>query len=369
MGGISSGIVAPRFFSGFWELHLSIFGGCLLLLLCWYFDPFFAGESAWKKPLWAFLLCAQGVLGLSLAPHVAGETATVMEASRSFYGVLRVLERRDSQGLARFLQNGNIMHGWQYTLPGEDLEPGGYYLPLLGIGLAFNRHPKRVLEGESLNIGVIGLGVGTLAAYAREGDRFRFYEINPEVVRMARQYFTYLDKTRASLEIVLGDARLQLERELEAGNPQKFDLLVVDAFNGDAIPVHLLTAEAVSIYLRHLESDGLLLFHITNQYVDFSPVIRGLGTRFGLRKLIIGTSPKLEQGHWTSVWGILTRNPDFLTTSGPNSSVQIQKGKSYPEILWTDDFASLLPLLGKPEVSQKIHRPAAAPSGTPPKTL
>ena len=260
-------------------------------------------------------------------------------------------------GVARFLQNGNIMHGWQYRVPGEELKPGGYYWPLSGIGLAFNRHPKRVSEGKSLNIGVIGLGTGTLAAYAREGDRFRFYEINPEVARMAGEYFTYLEESTAPFEIILGDARLQLEKELEAGKPQDFDLLVVDAFNGDAIPMHLMTAEAVSIYLRHLKSDGLLLFHITNQYLDFSPVVRGLGTHFGLRKLLVQTAPKLEEGHWTSVWGILTRNPNFLGASNADRTLPIHEGRPEPEILWTDDFASLLHLLGKPEVSRKIQRP------------
>ncbi len=363
LGGIASGLVAPRLFSGFWEFHLSIFGGCLLVLLCWYLDSSFAGGLGWRRVLWALLLAAQVALGLSLASHVSGEQATVLESHRSFYGVLRVLERRDAMGVVRFLQNGNIMHGWQYRIPGEELKPGGYYWPLSGIGLAFTRHPKRSLEGGRLNIGVIGLGVGTLAAYAREGDQFRFYEINPEVARMAGEYFTYLKESIAPYEIVLGDARLELEKELEAGRPQRFDLLVVDAFNGDSIPVHLMTAEAVSTYLQHLEPDGLLIFHITNQYLDFSPVIRGLGTHFGLRRLVVETAPLLEEGHSASVWGILTRNPDFLDASGDERTPPIHEGKPERSILWTDDNASLLPLLGRPGIRRQSVLPPALKPG------
>jgi hypothetical protein len=156
-------------------------------------------------------------------------------------------------------------------------------------------------------VGVVGLGAGTLAAYGERGDVFRFYEINPAVTQVAHQFFTYLADSKARVEIALGDGRIQLENELLESGSQQFDLLVIDAFSSDAIPAHLLTAECVALYLRHLKTDGLLLVHLSNRYVNLRPVIRGLVSQFRLRGMWIVRGGRVRPGVLGSSWMIIGR--------------------------------------------------------------
>jgi spermidine synthase len=190
-----------------------------------------------------------------------------------------------------------------------------------------------------LHVGNIGLGVGTIAAYSKPGDTYRFYEINPDVDRIAGEYFTYLKDAKGAQQVVLGDGRISLERELANKNRQRFDILSVDAFSGDGIPVHLLTREAFALYWEHLRPDGILALHITSRYFDLSRVIRALAREFGKRALWIKDLSDREKGNDYSEWVLVTSNQTFL--KDPFVNFRIQPWPTLSEILWTDDYSNL----------------------------
>jgi spermidine synthase len=190
----------------------------------------------------------------------------------------------------------------------------------------------------------VGLGVGTVAAFGEPGDYFRFYEINPDVVGFCREYFSYVEDSKAQVEIVLGDARVQLEREAARGAMQGFDILAVDAFSSDAIPIHLITQESVDLYLQHLKPDGLLLFHITNRSIDLTPVVRGLADDFRLHAVRINSAKDDARAVSLASWAILTRDEKFLSQDAVRTAAQPWPNER-PPLLWTDDFASLWQIL------------------------
>jgi hypothetical protein len=187
---------------------------------------------------------------------------------------------------------------------------------------------------------MVGMGVGTLATFAHDGDHIRIYEINPEVRRFAETYFTFLRDSPAQIEVVMGDARLSLEREA----PQDFDLLFLDAFSGDAIPLHLLTREAFEIYLRHLNPDGVLVLLISTWHLDLGPVVRTLAKDFGFDavRIVTGAGPWAD---WGADWMLVTRNQEFLQTEPISYFVQGDAVNTEHQPLWTDDYASLFHLL------------------------
>ena len=224
-----------------------------------------------------------------------------------------------------------------------------YYGPESAAALAIEEHPRRqhgqVPGDGGLRIGMVGLGVGSVIVYARPGDVVRIYEINPEVVRLADEYFTYRKDSKARQELVLGDARIQLERELEAGQPQHFDVLVLDAFNSDAMPVHLLTWEAFELYWKHLVPGGILAVHISTVYLDLAPVVRGLAAEAGLEALRV-TSPRdrSERISW-SEWVLVTRNRAFLEAPAVRVRSKPWRDGAAEGIVWTDDYSNLLHVL------------------------
>jgi SAM-dependent methyltransferase len=229
--------------------------------------------------------------------------------------------------------HGAILHGEQYL--GERYRHAAttYYQVSSGIGrtlLAF--------EGRPIKVGVIGLGAGSLAVYADADDVYRFYDINPAVVRIARTYFTYLADAPGKMEVVLGDARLSLERERAQG----FDVLAIDAFTGDAIPVHLLTVEAVGEYLRHMKPGGVIAFHISNRFLDLKPVLLAIAARKGLQFAFLHEPD--DAGGTTSDWVVLTRERAFL---GRPAIAEITEPVAPDPGFrsWTDDYSSLLPVL------------------------
>jgi SAM-dependent methyltransferase len=222
---------------------------------------------------------------------------------RSFYGVLQVVEVDDALGARRSLVSGRTLHGRQFLQTDRRTTATAYYAPTTGVGLAINNHPQRL--HPNFSVGVVGLGVGTLAAYGRPGDRFTFYELDPNVVAVAKRYFTFLSDSRADVRVVVGDARLQMEHELVAGNAERFDMLVVDAFTGDAVPVHLLTAECMATYLRRLKPDGLIAFHISNRSLDLGRVVRGLAQQFRLQVALVNSPPDPATAASSAIWMIL----------------------------------------------------------------
>ena len=238
------------------------------------------------------------------------------------------------------LLHGQITHGLQLSAPSRRAELTAYYGPSSGAGLAIRRHPKR-RASRPMRVGVIGLGVGTLAAWSRPGDVFRFYEIDPEVARLSEgshPAFSYLRDARGDVSVSLGDGRLVLEREA----PQAFDVLAVDAFSSDAIPTHLLTREAFGVYLRHLAEGGVVAVHVTNRYLDLKPVVRGAAAALGLHAEHV---PSFEQGFlWSSDWMLVTRDRALLEDEVV-SAATLPPLPHAGAVVWTDDWSNLLGVL------------------------
>ena len=298
---------------------------------------------------WGWLLClpvlVAAILGLGheLWSQVEYSRTGAVAVSRNFYGVLRVTEYYpdDPRRHQYVLMHGRISHGCQLISDEGRRRPVTYFAEESGIGLTLTYHPRR--ERGPLRVGVVGLGVGTIAAYGRKGDVFRFYEINAEVERFARQLFTYLDDSHADCEVILGDGRLSLERELLDGEPQQFDVIVLDAFSGDAVPVHLLTREAFEVYLQHLRPDGVIAVQVTNRYLDLNPVCAALAETFRLKSVLIETYSDDSREVSASSQVLLTRNTDFLDLD------EVQQAATEPtdkrRILWTDDYSDLFRIL------------------------
>jgi hypothetical protein len=271
--------------------------------------------------------------------HVRQLTADYRLNVRNFYGALRV---RDSGPPSEFdstrtLTHGTINHGEEFLNPIRRNLPTTYYGPGTGVALAIKEKGKE----HTVRVGVIGLGTGTLASYGREGDYFRFYEINPLVLQLARTQFYFLNDCKAKVEVAMGDARLSLERELAA--PQQFDVLAVDAFSSDSIPVHLLTKEAMDLYFRHLKQDGILAVHISNRYLDLQPVLAGETKATGRVARMVDNDEDDSQDVFSSTW-VLIRNaqpgftPDELQHSAEVESKRVVR-------LWTDDYSNLFQIL------------------------
>jgi len=268
--------------------------------------------------------------------HIAFRRDTPL-AERNFYGSLRVRQTLSYPGATvRTLTNGSIQHGTQIFSPELRHVPTTYYAEDSGVGLAL----RLCCPGRPRNIGVIGLGVGTIAAYGKPGDRIQFYEINPAVTPIAQNLFTYLRDSQAQISIVEGDARTSLAREA----PQKFDVLVIDAFTGDAIPLHLLTTQAVVLYKRHLAPDGILAFHISNQHVDLEPEIAQLAKAASMPAMRVTNPPNDARGEFSATWMLLTDNQGFFRQ--PDVAVRVHTPREQANLRpWTDDYSSLLTLL------------------------
>lgn len=339
IGAVAVGLIAPRVFDNYYEL------ACTLALIA------AAGLALnWKegwaaRALWATVAVAM-VAALVVQVRAYGQYTLLMR--RNFYGALRVEQTwawgpgaadgskaKIGPEQKRTLFSGTITHGAQFLLPPMRMQPTTYYSTRSGIGFAL----RLCCEGPK-KVGVIGLGAGTLAAYGKPGDVFRFYEINPVAVDIAQSLFTFLRESPAKSEIVMGDARLSLESEA----PQQFDVLAIDAFSGDAIPVHLLTREAMRVYLRHMRPEGILAFHVSNQFLQLAPVVEKLAQSFGLGYCQVENSDSPEEAIASAQWVLVTHRQDFISTL---TTMQVGQVAPVPEKvpLWTDDSNSLFDVL------------------------
>jgi len=336
LGGIFVAVIAPRVFSDYWEYAISL--GCcsIAAIVVWVvagWRPDATRPGAFLAPPPALLLSLM-ILAYAVASSHDPRTTMTM---RNFYGVLRVSEEGQGPDRIRILTHGRTEHGTQYLDPQRSLEPTTYFGSASGIELAFDLHPRRA-TAEPLYVAIVGLGAGTMAAYGRDSDTFRFYEVNPQVINVARDDFTYLDDSRADIEVVAGDARVRLEEEIQSGEATRFDILAIDAFTSGAIPLHLLTAEAADVYGQRLKDDGILAFHITNRFLDLTPVVNGIADRLGLKAIRIST-PGSEPGANAAVWMLLTKNEAFLDGSRVQRAIDVSRDPS--TLAWTDDYAGL----------------------------
>jgi len=328
LGSVLVGVVAPLAFSANFDLAF-VLVACALLLL-WRTR----GEALVFPALAAISLAV--TVGCGIWSMVEFYQDTIY-TSRNFYGMLRVQDSGgDDVDRRRTLVHGTIMHGKQYLHPSFQSEPTSYYTRNSGIGrLIEAMHPRK----GSIKVGVIGLGTGTLATYGAKGDVYRFYEINPGVVSVAQRDFTFLKNSDATIDLSLGDARLSLEREA----PQQFDVLAIDAFSSDAIPVHLITREAVEVYLRHMKPDGVIAFHVTNRYLNLVPVVEAIANELGLQALWFD-DPGLEPFGSASSWVLLAKDPARLNDprlTDPSSRIETRRDWR----VWTDDFNNLVQVL------------------------
>ncbi|MFZ0964167.1 MAG: fused MFS/spermidine synthase [Terriglobia bacterium] len=351
MGAFLVALVAPWLFSGDFELRLAIGCCAVLVLVVLHRDtasPFY--KARWQ-PAWLLVVALALTIVVSLSVTAVEEARSARVMVRNFYGVLRVVDRvapnvvlvkgANSQPLdedPRFakLMNGTIDHGLQFLSPARRGQPTSYYGPDSGVGITL-----RAARGATpLNVGVIGLGVGTLAAYGRRGDCYRFYEINPLVVQIAHQDFSFLRDSEARIDVVLGDGRLSLEQE----PPQGFDVLVVDAFTSDAIPVHLLTREAFALYFRHLQPHGVLAVHISNQYLNLAPVVAAAAIGLSKEAVLVNNEADGRRGISRATW-ILVGNPQGFTGKPEIEKAGTILAAISPERQWTDDYSSLFKIL------------------------
>jgi hypothetical protein len=331
-GGVFVGLIAPNLFNGYYELPLGLIGCAALVLVVLHRDL----EDKWS-PAWLAALVYVLLLTGSLAYQVQKSQRSNRVAVRNFYGGLRVSDAGSGKGATRTLTHGTIIHGEQFLAPERRREATTYYGRDTGVGLAI----RSLDPNDPRHIGVIGLGAGTLASYGRLGDRFRFYEINPLDIRLARSQFSYLADCQAKLEIVLGDARLSLEREPD----ENFDVLAVDAFSSDSIPVHLLTVEAFRLYFRHIKPEGALAVHVSNLYLNLNPIVELAAKALGKQTRVIDTGDDEDvTGVFPATWVLVTGNPRFFDKPefrGPQPKLIAQDGLR----TWTDDYSNLFRIL------------------------
>ena len=335
-GGVFVGLLAPAVFRDLYELPFAMIALCILAVVALERDPQSLLHGRWRTPMRITCLALMLALSFALTRVYRNSSAGALVLSRNFYGVLNVTDWGEGPAAMRILSHGTIIHGKQFLEPDRRDWPTTYYGPESGVGLAIRDAGTR----GTLRVGLVGLGAGTLAAYGRRGDVFRFYDINPEVVELARSKFTFLKDSPAKVEVALGDARLSLERE----PIQDFDVLALDAFSSDAIPVHLLTVEAFRTYLRHLKPRGVIAVHVSNRYLDLIPVLQQAARQFSLELREVDNDDDDDKGVFRSDWVLLSASPAAF--EGKLLRIAAQRIITEPHVRpWTDDYTDLYSIL------------------------
>jgi SAM-dependent methyltransferase len=333
-GGLFMALAAPRLFQANYENQIA-FLGCLLLLFVLFRDVW-RGRERFARFVWLGALVTEFLFGGYVMRQAWRSQESAVLLTRNFYGALRVEDKTDHGRKVRELSHGTITHGAQFLDAGLRHQATTYYGRNSGIGLTW-----RVLERSGpLRMGIIGLGAGTLAVYGRGGDTLRFYELNPLMASIARRQFTYLSDCPAHTDVVLGDARRTMSQE----SPQRFDVLVVDAFSGDAIPVHLLTREAFSLYWRHLKPNGVLAVHVSNRYLNLAPVVKLAADESGKPAWRVDNYDDDLKDIYGASYVLVSSRAEFFDSP-------LFRRKLLPIVVphhlreWTDDYSSLWQLL------------------------
>ncbi|MEO1993416.1 MAG: hypothetical protein ABGW78_15880 [Pirellulales bacterium] len=340
VGGFFVSILAPLIFLQYFEYPL-------VLIACWGIficvalrdkeGSLYRGKPTWA---WALIVIIFACFASYLQRGIIEYTSDAFILRRNFYGVLAVFGFRSEQGPALGLRNGTIRHGEQFLDEAKREEPTSYYTRSSGLGYVM----KYLETRPNKKVGMLGLGVGTIAAYSKKGDIFRAYEINPAVIELATSpdifsFWELLRKRGATGTIIEGDARLALENELAQGGPQEFDVLVLDVFSGDAIPVHLLTREAFSVYRKHVATNGVIAIHISNRHLDLAPVVHGLVKEYGLK------SAHIDDTESESTWMIVSTLTLLQEIAAASGEEYIDKPVDDNVVYWTDDYSNILSIL------------------------
>jgi hypothetical protein len=310
------------------------------------------GSKSWGIWFWIPAGALLVLLSLRLIAVVEEDGNGIAQVSRNFYGVLQVNYEEvyddfgGPSGGRYKLTHGQIIHGFQFTDDDWRHEPTSYYGRESGVGLAIRMSMRQMKPGDQhpLRVGVVGLGTGSIAAYGKAGDTYRFYEINPDVQALSDKYFTYLKDSPAETHVVLGDARITMERELVSNQSQQFDVLAIDAFSSDAIPVHLLTTECSEVYRQHLRPGGILAVHISNRFLDLNPIARGLADHLGWNAFRIDSEEDETIGVYAATWILLT-DSEAIAEDKELARLHSPWDASDPKIQWTDDHSGLWQIL------------------------
>ena len=332
LGGVFVSLVAPAIFRTYFEWTLALLASFALGAAALYGSLVRPRSLATRAGAGAFALA-----GLAAIAHFQADDDAPLEVRRNFYGVVSVYEvDADDPALHHFsLAHGIVVHGRQFVAPARRRQPVAYYAPDTGVGRALG-----YFQGQpGLRVGAVGLGVGTIAAYTGVGQSLRFYEINEQVEALAKKYFSFLKDSPGQTQIILGDARLSLERE----PAQHFHVFVLDAFSGDAVPAHLLTKEAFATYLRHLRPDGVIAVNITNRYLNLAPVVLALAREYRLQTVRIFSEPNNQQLGYRADWMLLSKNAAFLAATTP--APPPGPAKRADPVLWTDHYSNLFQIL------------------------
>lgn len=327
LGGVLVGIVVPKALPGPFELALA---------LCFCAIMLFAVNFRNRRI--TDIVCIALIAGVFIASgyYVHSFTKKSLLLVRNFYGGLKVdAYDKGTDDEYRSLVHGTIIHGIQFKDPERRVQPVSYYAPESGIGLAIKHLPQ-----GPRRVGIIGLGVGSLSAYARPGDVYRFYDINPLVEKVARQEFSYLSDCRGKVEVLIGDGRLLLESE----SNQNYDLLVIDAFSSDSIPVHLLTVEALQLYFRHLKPDGILALHISNIHLDLAPVIDRMRSVLNKQAILITNEGDDDEEIYGSDWVLITSGRNLREIPEIREVAEDLRSRKGLRV-WTDDYSNLIQIL------------------------
>jgi len=339
-GGVFVSLIAPLIFNGYWEFFVGLAMTIAILLTVLRSNRDSTARARFVFTIFMLVTIMLAVLGT----YFSGALYT----KRNFYGVIRVRELipEGSAQRAYVMSHGITVHGLQFINPKLRAMPTTYYVQGSGAGLAILDHPKYE-NNEPMRVGLLGLGIGTLVGYGRPADEYRLYEINPVVVDLAQgqgNYFSFLRDSKAKITMVLGDARISLEQELAEGHPQDFDVLVLDTFSSDSIPVHLATKEAFALYLAHLAPDGIIAAHITNLHLNLQPVFWQLAQYYDLSIARVNY-PGDSYGGYASHWILLSRDPTLLEIPAIQQHSVDLTGYSTGIKLWTDDYSNLFQIL------------------------
>jgi hypothetical protein len=297
----------------------------------------------WQPRVAGFIMLLSVSLGMIFVIQWRNRgSVQIINSSRNFYGTLKVYNYYPFDAIDNYhlLLHGATTHGLQFVNPDRALLSTTYYHSSSGIGMAINNLP----EGPR-RIGLVGLGTGTLAVYGRQEDYLRIYEINPAVEKLARIYFSHIEKTPAKVEVVMGDARLVMERELAEDRSQQFDLLALDAFSSDAIPVHLLTVEAFKIYLQQIKPNGVIAVHISNRYLELRPIVEKLAEHFDMAVASISDDDEPEWWIYATTWMLLSKDRSFIEQPVISDVADEAEPLTESMPLWTDDFTNLYSII------------------------
>ncbi|MFZ9500935.1 MAG: fused MFS/spermidine synthase [Beijerinckiaceae bacterium] len=346
LGGVAVALLAPLVLRDYFEHQIVLTAiGAAAAWILW--RELRVDARSWRTPA-AGVAGVFFLFGVGVAIHDEARTEDVLvERVRNFYGVLRVVkeDERDPEHFSLVMQQAGVDQGSQYQKVEKHLEPSCGFDADSALGLVFDHHAKRRADPKApLRIGVVGLGAGMVAGLGRAGDMMRYYELNPAVLDIVNRRFYFLKETRAQTDVLLGDGRLVLERQLAAGQKQNFDVLVMNAFRGASPPMHLMTQEAFEVYLAHLAPDGVLAINFELDTFEMAPLHRGMARRFGLDVRWFETAES-EECEQPISWALYTRDKAFFETPEVKEEISEWRDKGRAEIVWTDKSSNLMSIL------------------------